>query len=101
MKSIKLKYRRIQSYLFYKLTRLYGPYGWPKPGSYTPEMSLDKGLGLGWLWRLPSSHWGHEAGVWHDEQYILRAKGELKKPTSLWADQKFYDMLLELAELEL
>lgn len=38
-------------------------------------MQSESGLGLSWLWRLPSRHPLHMAGVWHDACYGIR-RGE-------------------------
>ena len=48
------------------------------------DPDLDAGLGLSWIWQLPSSHPLHWAGVIHDLEYQVR-----NEASSVNADKRF------------
>ena len=56
------------------------------------DPDLDAGLGLSWIWQLPSSHPLHWAGVIHDLEYQVK-----KEPSSKNADSRFLSNCKKLA----
>lgn len=55
------------------------------------------GCGISYLWLLPADHVFWIACEKHDQDYNLRAAGELDEETSAAADRRFLDHMLCLA----
>lgn len=52
------------------------------------------GLGIAWLWKLPSSHPFHWAAVWHDYEYTLMELELSPYETSEIPDRHFHEECL-------
>lgn len=55
------------------------------------------GLGVPWLWQLPSNHPFHEAAIKHDIAYDDRRSGRLSDTTSHRVDRLFLEDCLKIA----